>query len=533
MASGSSRLACLFFLWTAACSSSDDAPSGRADDQATRTRDATVPKRADSGAKASKPDASLAPTGDAEAARDAQDVEDAGAPDKSNDDPVGDAAAGLPCDVQAVLSRHCWQCHDSSTKFGAPFSLVTQADLAAPVAARGGKPRAALALARVQDDASPMPPAPNARLSAQEVETLQRWVDAGFAGADERCDSAADAGTDNTGAGATIPMPSDCENSYELKAHGGSGSTDTSKFKTSATPALEGNQYQCFYFDPPYGDDQVMYWFDSILDNLGALHHWILYGTDDKTHSSGSTEGCNAAEPGSYFIAGWAPGGTNGAAAGDVALQLPTGPRAGLILEVHYYNNTGTAQADASGIKFCTGKAAGRKHLAAVHTLGSEGICIQPGSKKEVSGDCAPRTDMGDSHITGIWPHMHKSARHMKVSIKRKDGTVEVIHDEPFDFNAQIFYPMKQDVVVHPGDKVETVCSYQNETSSAIHYGERTQDEMCYAFTAAWPAGSLANAPSGLSDPSTTLFNHCQSNQLSILQSCNGLQDRPVNVSHP
>ncbi|HVZ31845.1 MAG TPA: hypothetical protein VG963_05435, partial [Polyangiaceae bacterium] len=212
----------------------------------------------------------------------------------------------------------------------------------------------------------------------------------------------------------------------------------------------------------------------------------------------------------------------------DVALQLPSGPNAGLILEVHYYNPTGSAQKDASGIRFCTGKKSARPHTATVHTLGSEAICIQPGAQQTVTGMCSPRTDMGDAHITGIWPHMHKIARRQTVIIHRSDGSSETIHDEPFSFNSQIFYP-KDNVVVHPGDTVETRCGYQNDTSSEVHYGERTQDEMCYAFVLAWPAGSLANASTPGLDTSTFSLNRC-AEPLSILESCNGLADAPVNV---
>jgi mono/diheme cytochrome c family protein len=502
------RLRLLALSSLAACTSgADSTPHGRTEDQATALPDAG---NKPSTGKDSVKDGGSTP------------VIDAGGPEEV-------MAAGLPCEVSAILSEHCQTCHGAPTNFGAPFSLLTRTDLMSPVADQAGKTRLEVALARVQDDKSPMPPAPAARLTKAELATLQSYLDAGLPASQASCSSPrSDAGATTVGPGAAIPKPDDCENSYALTAH---GTEPNSKFTMSSSPALEGNQYQCFFFDPPYGDDQTMYWFDSILDNTANLHHWILYGTDDKTHENGTTAGCNAAEPGSYFIAGWAPGGTNGAAAGDVALQLPSGPKAGLILEVHYYNNTGKAQTDASGVRFCTGKKEGREHLAAVHTLGSEGICIQPGKQQDVTGQCTPRTDMGDVHITGIWPHMHKIARHMKVTINRVDGTKQVIHDAPFDFNAQIFYPLEGDVVVHPGDTVSTTCSYENEGTTAVHYGERTQDEMCYAFTVGWPAGGLANVPTYKS-PDQVLGNRC-AEDWSILQSCNGLADAPKNVSHP
>jgi hypothetical protein len=462
---------------------------------------------------------------------------DAGAKDPVQTDPPADdeaeqtpapdgksSASSLPCDVAAVLSEHCSECHGEKLDFGAPMSLVSWQDL---IAERKGAPTHDAVLARVRDDDMPMPPAPYARLSAAEIAVLTAWVEDGAKAGDESCKPAESAPDEEY----TVPPPDDCEETYELKAHDGDDAASTDKFKISKMPALEGNQYHCFYFDPPYTSDAGMYWFQPILDNTPNLHHWILYATDHKTHASGTSAGCNAAEPGAYFVAGWAPGANNTSMPKDVSLALPSGPSAGLILEVHYYNNTGKVQEDASGIRFCTGKKSKREHVAAVHTLGSEAICIEPGAKREVSGMCAPRTDMGDIHITGMWPHMHKLARRMVVNVKRKGGAVETIHDAPFDFNAQIFHD-KKDIVIKPGDTLETRCFFENDTQSRVHYGERTQDEMCYAFIVAWPAGALATAPSPLADPSTELLNRC-GEQLSILQSCNGLADRPVNAEHP
>lgn len=440
------------------------------------------------------------------------------------------AEAGLPCEVAAIFAKHCATCHGAATAFGAPMSLVSHADLVAPAKLHPKQKTFEVVLERVHDDASPMPPAPKPRLTKGELATLDAWVKAGTP---ESTDTCAPTGGDGTDSESTVPKPADCDETYELTAHGGSKPDDKSKFKVSADPALEGNQYHCFYFDPPYDADAGMLWFQPLLDNTQNLHHWILYATDNKTQASGTSAGCNAQQSGSYFVAGWAPGANNSVVPDDVALQLPTGPKAGLILEVHYYNTTGKPQEDSSGIRFCTGPKQKRAHLAAVHTLGTEGLCIPPGSSKDFSAACTPRSDMGDIHINGIWPHMHKAARRMVVSIKRKSGTVDVIHDAPFDFQSQIFFPMKGDVVVHPGDSVLTRCYYENDTPTQIHYGERTQDEMCYAFTMAWPAGALVSPPSALAtDPSMALLNRC-ADSLSILQSCNGLADRPVNVEHP
>lgn len=438
----------------------------------------------------------------------------------------------LPCEISALFKAHCADCHGSMPQSGAPMSLVTWSDLQKSAPITKSKLTRDVVLDRIKSTSSPMPPAPFPRLSADEIASYEKWVNGGAAkGTTATCANTPATPSGDGGTymlGTNLPKPNDCESTFSLTAHGGTGEMDTSKFKISSQPALEGNQYHCFYFKPPYEAGQGMLWYDSILDNKARLHHWILYATDNATHASGTSAPCSAVEPGAYFVAGWAPGATNASVPPDASLMLPSGPNAGLILEVHYFNDSGTEQQDKSGLTFCTAKTSARPHTAGIHQLGSEGICIQPGARmQEVVGTCSPRTDKGDIHITGVWPHMHKRARRQKVVIKRKNGTSEVIHDEPFDFNSQIFYP-KGDIVVKAGDSVETHCYYDNDQSSAVHFGERTQDEMCYAFVSSWPVGALTQA----TGPSSQGVNRC-GNDLSILDSCNGLADAPMTVNHP
>jgi hypothetical protein len=167
--------------------------------------------------------------------------------------------------------------------------------------------------------------------------------------------------------------------------------------------------------------------------------------------------------------------------------------------------------------------------VAGVHFTGSEGICVQPGQQKEVAGLCDP--DDRDIHIINVWPHMHKTARRMKITINRANGTKEVLHDQPFDFNNQLAYP-KPDIVLHGGDTMETRCYYDNNTSAEVHFGERTQDEMCYGFVTAWPAGSLQNNGTYGLNPINWVAVPIQPalrcmDPTSILKSCNGLSDYP------
>jgi hypothetical protein len=449
------------------------------------------------------------------------------------------------------------------------MSLLTWADFHAMGKRTVDKTVMELVSTRIQSTTSPMPPVPNAPLSDTEKATMVSWLNAGAPPATgQGCDlspggggatgaggatnggapiSSAGAGGTFVGAGGGSvggtsggqggytnpppPGPADCQETFEFRAHGGTGDTDKTPFQVPSNSANAGNQYTCFYYDPPYKPDSQGLWFTPIIDNTHAIHHWLLYATDNKAHVSGTSAPCSAIEAGAYLIAGWAPGASPSHLPADVGLSLPQGPNGGFILEVHHFSPDPTVmQTDTSGVRFCTAAANTRPHTAGVHFTGSEGICLNPNSQQEVSGTCNPQTDKGDIHIVNVWPHMHKLGVRQQLTITRVDGSTEMLHDQPFDFNAQISYP--KDVVIHPGDSITTNCFYNNTTTDKIPFGENTQDEMCYGFVTAWPAGALAVDPTKI-DPLMTIGQGIQQvrrcmNLTSIFQSCNGLADYPV-----
>jgi hypothetical protein len=396
----------------------------------------------------------------------------------------GDHAApekSLPCDVERVLVERCQGCHGEPQRFGAPMPLVTWDDLHARVGGDTKRRVYELISKHIHGKESLMPPPPNAALTETELALLDDWLaDDAPASKGEACEDT-DAGIrDVPGAvyGKSSEPPSDCEDFYEFHAHAEGSDKDDKPFEIAADLGNGQNAYTCFYFAPPYAEDAKALWLHSLVDNERVLHHWILYGTDQATHTPGTVAPCSAAQAGAYFIAGWAPGGGDFVLPSNVEMDLPTGPKAGLILEVHYFNPDKSPTQDHSGVRLCTAKQNTRENLASVHFTGSEGICLKPGQKRTISGVCDPRDDMGDVHIVGVWPHMHKLGRHMKVTIQRKDGASETVHDEIFDFSSQIYFPQPENRwVLHPGDTLKTECVYENDTAGQVHFGERTQDE--------------------------------------------------------
>jgi hypothetical protein len=101
------------------------------------------------------------------------------------------------------------------------------------------------------------------------------------------------------------------------------------------------------------------------------------------------------------------------------------------------------------------------------------------------TGTCHPKRQKEPIHIIAAQPHLHKKGTHQKVTVTRKGGTTDVIHDEPFSFDDQRYY--LKDVVLEMGDSMTTTCTY----SAPATFGSSSDSEMCYFFSIAWPAGQL------------------------------------------
>lgn len=363
---------------------------------------------------------------------------------------------GLSCDVRAILKKSCFACHGATPQFGAPFSLATAADL------RNHGSQVAM---RIADAQRPMPPEPNPRLSADEQAVLTQYINAGAP-----VSTCADSSGGDPLPGSTPTTPQDPNvTCYKFTARASAGGP---KFTVPATPDL----YECFNYSPPWGSKKVqIVSARPIIDNSQVLHHWLLYNGDTPV-SDGTHSDCIGAHPAAAMLAGWAPGGAAFEAPPDVGVQVASG---GFTLEMHYNNKVGDGQLDASGAEVCvTDKL--RPNEAAIHWLGTQNL-----NKQVASGICAP-SNLTDVTILASTPHMHLQGRHLTTVINRRGGGTETLIDKPFDFQTQVSY--KTPAVIHPGDTLTTTCTFATPTP----FGESTNQEMCYNFVLAYPAGGLA-----------------------------------------
>jgi hypothetical protein len=375
---------------------------------------------------------------------------------------------GLPCNVRSILSERCGTCHGATPNFTATFSLTNAAQV---------RERGAQIVARTSEGAEkPMPQPPFPALTADERTALHDYINAGAPVSS--CDAGipmTSGGSSGAGGGPSTPNSDPDVTCYKLTARASSANDE---YMVPTTP----DYYRCFDYAPPWGDKKVhLVSARPIIDNGQVLHHWLLYNGDSPVQDGTSSE-CVGAHPNMAMIAGWAPGGESFETAADVGLEVAPG---GFSLEIHYNNTVGAGVTDASGAEVCVTEKL-RPNVAAVHWLGTEQL-----NKVEAVGTCRPN-NTGDVTILKSTPHMHLQGKHMKTVINRAGGGTEVLLDEPFDFNNQLDY--ETPAVIKPGDTLTTTCTFKKPTP----FGTGTNQEMCYNFVTAYPAGGLQQLLPGL-----------------------------------
>lgn len=396
------------------------------------------------------------------------------------------ASANIPCDVDAVLGARCRNCHGDPPIYGAPMALVTYDQLNAPAVTDPSRKVWELSQQRVHDPIHPMPA--SGQLDAAELATLDAWFASGAPSSSEGCGGSAGAG----GSGANVgPQALSCTPSQTFLAHANPGATDSTKYQVQPDA---GNLQMCFTFKVPWSAGTIGTAFAPIVDDARVLHHWILFASSEEVVDGGVSP-CDSGMPTDLrFLTGWAPGGENRVMPDDVGLELPA-PGESLVLQIHYWNVKGYTDAlDRSGVAMCTTTDA-RPNIASVSTTGNLNIAIPPHTVDggyEVTGSCTPAITE-PVHLIGAGPHMHRLGTSIRTEVWRggDPNQVEQLVDvTPWSFDDQIGYPL--DVVINPGDVLKTRCAYRNDGNQTVYFGEKTENEMCFDFLTAYPAGALA-----------------------------------------
>jgi len=413
------------------------------------------------------------------------------------------AAQGtLPCGVSRVLASSCQSCHGATQIGGAPMPLVTFADLHAPAKTQPTMKVYQLAQLRIHDQTRPMPPIQSPALAAADMATLDSWLQAGAltaTAAETMCDTPMEpVGNQDGSTGPLVEGPG--EKCYEFKVHESTTMVDDVPYDVG-----DGEHYEQFYYKVPWPQDSVATAYGTRSDNAKVLHHWLLFSTTENEvegfHKTAPLPTLLGVNP--VLLAGWAVGGPNLVAPKDVGFELPN-PGAQINVQWHFYNSTGTPQADASSVQVCTVPKSMRKNIGSITWAGTEdlygniwtgGPGMPPGEESTFTTTCIPgREGLGPNdsiHIIGFEPHMHRIGTRMQTAVRHTDGTIETIFDKPFSFGNETHY--YQDYELKPGEQLVTTCTFMNTNDFGVAFGESSDSEMCYQFVFAYPAHALSN----------------------------------------
>lgn len=215
-----------------------------------------------------------------------------------------------------------------------------------------------------------------------------------------------------------------------------------------------------------------------------GTHHTVL-GRVDAPFPDGVFP-CDVTTQGPDMIYGSGVGTTAIELPAGVAVTIPAGQR--LVLNLHLFNTSASLLSGSSGVQVQRMAAADVVHEAQSLLAGPMSLDIQPNSETIAGGQC---TLPGGTTIVAVMPHMHRLGTHMRVALTQ--GAAEtVIHDAPYSFEDQRHYLLPTPLTTVPGDAVTVTCTYQNDTTDVVHWGDSTLDEMCFGGLLFYPAAGLA-----------------------------------------
>jgi len=417
-------------------------------------------------------------------------------------------------DVAPIIHDKCVTCHQSDGGI-APFGLETF-DEASPLAGfmlqqveSGAMPPWS---ARSSEECSPAHDwKDDARLSEQELQVLDLWVEDGA--------QAGDAATAAPLPLREIPTLEGVTHELVMPAYTTSGFED---------------ELRCFVLDPELTSVAYMTGVEVVPSNLEVAHHATLTVVpaasaqavrDLEQGDTGFRCTGGVGIPGSYSLGVWVPG--TDPFETPAATGTPVGPGAIVVLQMHYHPTGFDHAPDETRVKLrMTDEAPAQTFLFTAIGNANQAPALLPG---ENDGDVpqfripaniddhresmaitidAPGLEGKRLPIVAITPHMHYVGQHMQVSIERaaplegESNEECLVNVQDWDFDWQRTYNYNAELEALPtvtdGDTITLKCDYNNTLSNPfvermlaeeglenpidVFLGEETTDEMCIAI---------------------------------------------------
>jgi hypothetical protein len=206
------------------------------------------------------------------------------------------------------------------------------------------------------------------------------------------------------------------------------------------------------------------------VNPLGTHHTFLASGEPSKPDG---TAPCTVAEVHSNAIFGSGVGTAPIEFPKGVGMKIPAGRQ--LLLNLHLYNNQDSEISGTSGTRVLRVDKSDLEYIGDEVPAVNLDLDIPPGKETTIESSYTATAEMT---LFAILPHMHKLGTHSKVTVESSIEGERVIHDAPYDFDLQLYYPVEP-IRLAKGDKVRFDCTWMNTTSRTIHFGDSSDDEMC------------------------------------------------------
>jgi len=387
--------------------------------------------------------------------------------------------------AKPMAERYCTRCHYEGGQGG--FDFTDQATVEA---------MAETMLAAI--DAGTMPPPvsdPECReyvgsehlvLPAEERDAFAAWIEGGMPEGDE-------ADTPEI-----IQPPTSIDDpDLEIRLP----TPYTPPFADAANP---GNEYRCFALEHDRDEAFFVTAMAPLIDERDLVHHIVVFPMDesdvpDDYDPVNGYDCINKTGQVEEMIAGWAPGTMPLELDEGLGIRINADQR--IVLQMHYFQSGTEQKSDQSGYAFRTVDDVDTEVL--LYPFGDWDFKIPAGDEDYTYGiqwDIpesinygGAEIDMPDITVYGVFPHMHVLGTGYDLNITRPDGEEECgLYSDRYSFDNQITYLFDEPLVIEGGDTLNWSCTWNNSESNPelinspptdVEYGERTDEEMCWAFT--------------------------------------------------
>lgn len=263
---------------------------------------------------------------------------------------------------------------------------------------------------------------------------------------------------------------------------------------TFSDPNNPGNEYRCFSIKHDREEPFYVTELHPVIDNDSIVHHVVLAKGNENGILPGSDnpEGVDCIDgafvTGDYLdsamLAGWAPGGSPIRFPENAGLLIQ--PNEYIVIQMHYYQSVdgGENPTDQSGYAFKTTDQA-PQHVVQMIPYGVYDFTIPAGD--EAYSASTSYSFPYNFKLWGVFPHMHRLGAGYELSFDDQC----VVSSDQYDFNNQVSYLFEEPISFTSGSSLNWSCTWNNSESNPYlegqtpvdtHYGERTDEEMCFAF---------------------------------------------------